>query len=495
MITDEEQQCDKERSQSGVIQQQVIEDPGLSTWKDDPRNPYNWPAAKKNPIFCVLLMTILSSCIGSSLPSNGIPFIMKEFGVESQSQKALPNSCYLIGYVFGPLVWAPMSEQQGRRYLTIGTFFLFTIFTMACGLSRNWATLLVLRLISGIFASGPIAVVTGVLADIFQDPRTRGRAVALYMVATSFGPLLGPIISGFASPRLGWRWSFWIATMLAAATLLPLLFLPETHGKLLRQKYQGPDNSAPQTRQKGDRRKYMKTVLLRPLHMLLFEPIVTSSSAYLALVYGIFYMSFQAYPIIFQDIYKMSPGICGLAYLPIGLGCLLFLPVFWLYDNYLLYLERVGNTWYHKNREGCRRLPLACLGGPLFAASLFWLGWSASDRVSFAAPMMAGVPFGFGFICIFIAMLNVLTDSYEIYAASANAASSCSRSLLATVLPLATTPMFTNLGVPGACSLLGGLSALMSVIPFIFIWKGKEIKQRSKFCNMLKEEKSRAQSN
>lgn len=88
---------------------------------------------------------------------------------------------------------------------------------------------------------------------------------------------------------------------------------------------------------------------------------------------------------------------------------------------------------------------------------------------------------------------NVLTDSYEIYAASANAASSFSRSLLATVLPLATTPMFTDLGVPGACSLLGGLSALMSVIPFIFIWKLKEIKQRSKFCNMLKEEKNRAQ--
>lgn len=42
-------------------------------------------------------MTILNSCVGSSLPSNGIPFIKKEFGVESQSQEALPNSCYLIG--------------------------------------------------------------------------------------------------------------------------------------------------------------------------------------------------------------------------------------------------------------------------------------------------------------------------------------------------------------------------------------------------------------
>lgn len=113
MITDEEQQCGKELSQSEVTQQQVIEATGLSTWKDDPRNPYNWPPvspvlqpcekktdtmqAKKNSIFFVLLMTILNSCIGSSLPSNGIPFITKEFGVESQSQNALPNSCYLIG--------------------------------------------------------------------------------------------------------------------------------------------------------------------------------------------------------------------------------------------------------------------------------------------------------------------------------------------------------------------------------------------------------------
>lgn len=43
MITDEQQQRDKELSQSGVTQQHFTEDTGLSTWKDDPRNPYNWP--------------------------------------------------------------------------------------------------------------------------------------------------------------------------------------------------------------------------------------------------------------------------------------------------------------------------------------------------------------------------------------------------------------------------------------------------------------------
>jgi hypothetical protein len=79
-----------------------------------------------------------------------------------------------------------------------------------------------------------------------------------------------------------------------------------------------------------------------------------------------------------------------------------------------------------------------------------------------------------------------MTDAYKSYAASANAASSCSRSLLATILPLATAPMFDHLGISGACSLLGGLSALMSVIPFVFIWKGESLRSRSRLLQSMK---------
>ena len=43
------------------------------------------------------MLIILNSCIGSSLTSNGIPFIVKEFGVKSQPQRVLPISVYLIG--------------------------------------------------------------------------------------------------------------------------------------------------------------------------------------------------------------------------------------------------------------------------------------------------------------------------------------------------------------------------------------------------------------
>jgi hypothetical protein len=119
--------------------------------------------------------------------------------------------------------------------------------------------------------------------------------------------------------------------------------------------------------------------------------------------------------------------------------------------------------------------------------ALFWLGWSAREGTSFVAPMLAGIPFGFGFQLIFMALLNYLTDAYDSFAASANAVASMCRSFLAVVLPLATSHMFNGLGVSGACSLLGGLTAGMCVIPFVFIWKGPSIRARSKFCIALSE--------
>jgi len=103
--------------------------------------------------------------------------------------------------------------------------------------------------------------------------------------------------------------------------------------------------------------------------------------------------------------------------------------------------------------------------------------------------MLAGLPFGMGFMLIFMALLNYLTDAYEIYAASANAAASCTRSLVATVLPLASAPMFQRLGIAGACSFLGGMSLLMCFVPFAFIWKGERIRAGSRFCIALKQRK------
>jgi MFS family permease len=230
---------------------------------------------------------------------------------------------------------------------------------------------------------------------------------------TVSGPLLAPIISGYTSPTIGWRWAFWIGLIYAGATLIPLVFLPETYGPvLLKRRAQAIRRRDPRVRavaphelDKKSLSELATVVLTRPLRMLACEPIVNTSCAYLALCYAIFYMSFEAFPVIFEGVYGFAPGPCGLTYLAVGVGCLLALPIFFAYDTILRDAQRRRAPW--TRREESRRLPLACIGGPLFALSLFWLGWTARKDTHWAVPMLAGIPFGIGFMCIFQALLYV----------------------------------------------------------------------------------------
>ena len=150
----------------------------------DSGNPYSWPKGKKVFVLVAGIISVTNSTLGSSLPSNAIGRIAPHFHVTNEQQLVLPVSLYLVGYVFGPVVFGPLSETYGRRAIMISTFVIFTLFTMACALAPNWPAFLVFRLICGFMASSPITVVGGLYADIFADPVIRGRAMALFMAVS-----------------------------------------------------------------------------------------------------------------------------------------------------------------------------------------------------------------------------------------------------------------------------------------------------------------------
>lgn len=161
--------------------------------------------------------------------------------------------------------------------------------------------------------------------------------------------------------------------------------------------------------------------------------------------------------------------------------------IFVCYDVVLQRAKKANAPW--SSVEEYRRLPLACLGGVLYVVSLFWLGWTASPQLHWAIPAMAGIPFGIGFVLIFMALLNYLADAYEIFAASAMAASCLTRSIFGATMPFAGLPMYRKLGIPWATSVLGFLSLAMTIVPFAFIKYGDRIRAGSKFCHELKERK------
>jgi hypothetical protein len=179
------------------------------------------------------------------------------------------------------------------------------------------------------------------------------------------------------------------------------------------------------------------------------------------------------------------------AFLPIGIGAAVCALLFLLYDSYLARAQARKAPW--SQIEEYRRLPLACIGGPLYVISLFWIAWSAKADVHWIVPILSGITFGMGFLLIFMAMLNYLTDAYETVAASAQGIASTCRSVFGALLPLASKSMFNALGIHWACSLLAFLSLGMAIIPFAFIKYGDRIRANSKFCQELKALKAQEQ--
>ena len=460
----------------------------------DPEHPNNWSKSRKALVLCAGIMTVIHSTLGSSLPSNAVQYITRYYGVTSTIQQVLPISIFLVGYVFMPTIVGPISEDQGRKPVMLISFVFFILSTMACAVAPTWGSFLFFRFVNGLAASAPIACVGGIFADINADPRARGRTMALFMAATTFGPCVAPPLSGFIAENISWRWVFGVATIFAVATLPCVLLLPETYAPVLLskraarlRKETGNQNIVAQSDLQKRSFKYIVTVVMaRPIRMLLTELIVSSTCLYLALIYAIFYLYFEAYPIIFlgpDSVYKFSPGLAGLTFLPIAVGSVIAVGMFLLWDFKLARAQAQNEPW--SQREESRRLPLALVGGPLLGASTFWLGWTAREDISFWAPTLSGIVFGMGFILIFMAMLNYLSDAYMTYAASAQGIASTCRSLGGALLPLAANKMFTNLGIAKACSTLGALSLALSAVPFLFVAFGPKLRAKSKFCQEI----------
>lgn len=89
------------------------------------------------------------------------------------------RSIYLVGYVCGPMIWGPISESYGRKGVMIISFALFTVFSIASAVAPNFAALVIFRLFVGIGGSCAISVVGGICADIYHNPVSRGRSMAI----------------------------------------------------------------------------------------------------------------------------------------------------------------------------------------------------------------------------------------------------------------------------------------------------------------------------
>ncbi|KAF2135256.1 uncharacterized protein K452DRAFT_40791 [Aplosporella prunicola CBS 121167] len=452
---------------------------------NDPLSPYTWSTTRKFFTACIVCFGTFVASFDSALFAAGIKQASAEFNV-SNEVGILGTSLYVLGFAFGPLVWAPGSELIGRRWPIIVGMFGCSIFTVASATAKDIQTLIICRFFSGVFGASPLCIVPGVLVDIYSNVY-RGVAITLYSLTVFTSPFAAPFIGGFVSASvLRWRWTLYLPALLGFLdTLLLLVFLEETFAPFLlvekasriRKQTNNWAIHAAQEKVEFDLRRTVRNYFTRPLRMLLTEPIVLLVSLYMSFIYGLVYCLLEAYPYVFEEVYGMSPGVGGLPFIGLIIGILLSL-VFILsqHGDYVKKLAANDNVpvpeW---------RLPPVIVGAFVFTAGLFWFAWTAyTPIIHWMAPTASGVLVGFGLLCIYLPCFNYLVDSYLHLAASAVAANIMLRSSIAAGFPLFSRQMFANLGVQWAGTLLGCLAAVMIPIPIAFKIYGPAIRARSK---------------
>ncbi|KAF7925274.1 hypothetical protein BELL_0179g00090 [Botrytis elliptica] len=485
---DVEAQGEKEKEDALRLEREKEEhDPNLVTWDgpDDPDNPMNWGTKKKWFITVILGLMTFVVTFASSVFSTATIVVAELYGV-SEEVAVLGTSLFVLGFGVGPLIWGPGSELFGRKVPLFFGYACFAIFQIPVAVAQNLQTIMVCRFFGGVFASAPLAIIGGALADFF-GPVDRGVAVCVFAAATFIGPIAGPIGGNFITQSyLGWRWTAWITMILAAGFgTLGLIFVPESsHPKILQQRAARlrfeTKNWA--IHSKADELKLtphtiLQTYLLRPFIMLFQEPILLLITLYMALIYGILYLFFEAYPISFQQSRGWAPGLSALPFIGILIGVLLGAgTISWVTKTrFARKLEKHGKVIPEE------RLPPMILGSLILPIGLFWFAWTSNPNITWVPQVISGIFIGWGILMIFLQGLNYIIDVYMWHANSAIAANTFLRSFAGGGFPLFAQYTFNGLGVAWATSVLAFACVVMIPAPVLFFIYGARVRKMSKF--------------
>ncbi|KAI8713634.1 MFS domain-containing protein [Fusarium sp. LHS14.1] len=463
-------------------------DPNIVWWDSDtdPENPYHWPKWRKLTNCGLISLLTLIEPLASSIFAPGIPELMRDFESENSELGAFVMSVYVLGFAFGPMILAPLSEMWGRVpvYHVCNVFFL--AFTIACAVAPSLDTLIVFRFLAGTFGAAPMTNGGGSIADMFPAEERAG-VMAVFSVGPLIGPIIGPVIGGFLTDAKGWRWDFWVIAMVSGAIMLGMFVtMKESYAPVILERKTirlRKETSNDRLRSKLDtgltKNELLKRCIVRPAKLLVFSPICTIFAVYLAIIYGYLYLLFTSVPYVFEEAYGFSTKTVGLVYLGLGIGSFVGMGWFAFDSNKEVKKQMAVDNFKPESR--LKLLPAAAI---IFPIGFFIYGWTADFKTHWMAPIIGLAIIGIGNLVCFMAICVYLVDAYEMYAASALAANTIMRSIAGATLPLCGMKMYNAIGLGWGNSMLGFIAVALIPIPFLILRYGEMLRKKYEISNL-----------
>jgi DHA2 family multidrug resistance protein len=178
---------------------------------------------------CVILATLMQA-LDTTIANVALPHIQ---GSVSASQEQI--AWVLTSYIVAAAIMTPptgfLAGRFGQKRLFLVSVAGFTVASMLCGLAQSAVQIVLFRILQGAFGATLVPLSQSVLMSI--NPKERqGSAIALFGMAVTVGPVLGPVLGGWLTENYSWRWCFYINLPVGAAAFLGMtLFLPDSERK------------------------------------------------------------------------------------------------------------------------------------------------------------------------------------------------------------------------------------------------------------------------
>jgi multidrug resistance protein len=469
---------------------------------EEQENAYGYTPKVKAFITCIISLAAVIAPMGASilLPALdnvgadlhvGIGVVNVSFGL------------YLLSLGIFPLWWSGLSEANGRRTVYVISFTLYTLFCIGSALSKNIASLMVCRILSGGAAASVQAVGAGTIGDIYVTTQ-RGRAMGYFYLGPLCGPLLAPIIGGAITAKWGWRGTQWFCVILGGVMTVFITFgLPETLKRSsplmvphdeddhvadplapapsrtsrisMMEKHHHPhfdafrrqlhigsnDFQSSHPQNKTVKQMLVQTFVhpLRSFRFLRFPPVplamVYSSFCFCAL----YFLNIGIQALYVKSPYNFSSILVGLLYIPNSIGYM----VSSIANGY--WSDRIIARSIRKHGHVVPEARLSenvFLAAVLFPCALLIFGWAGHAKTFWLVPLIGTFIFGVASMLIFGNIMTYLVDALPGRGSSGVALNNLFRMVLAAVATFVAEPLQNAIGYGWLYTIL----AIGSVLAF-----------------------------
>ncbi|KAK3947279.1 major facilitator superfamily domain-containing protein [Pseudoneurospora amorphoporcata] len=451
-----------------------------------------------------------------------------------------------------PMFLGGLADSAGRRPAYVICFVIYIAANIGLALSKNLTSLLVLRMLQSAGSSTTVALCQATLADITTSAE-RGHYIGITSIPTVLAPSLGPVLGGVLTNYLGWRWIFWLLTIMASVNLLAMImFFPETCRKivgdgsgrkdshwiywtgwqLLRDKLarrqrrrqracreveaiSEEDASNHHHHTDGTLHRTVSTAsaprqkiklglappnLLESLTLLFRDKELAILLCYSAIVFSGFYAIGTAMPNQLQTLYGLNDVQIGLMYLPMAGGSIVTAfaigrVITW---NYHRHARRLGIVVDRTRQADLTYFPIERarleVGLPLLAltsAVIISWGWAMQWKTSLAAPCVLLFLLGIGMIGFNNSVNTLIADIYPGKAGAATAANNLTRCLLGAASSAVILPMVDGIGSGWAYTLFGVLYVGFSPLLAVLMRRGMRWRVEEKWREDAKKGRKR----